>query len=66
MSTNKEQAIAKVKKASNSELEKFIFKFAKKDVSVNFVTRPLVESSVIKELDKYSDAQIGDFLKKIA
>ena len=65
MNTNKEKAIQLIKKASNTELEKFIFKYARRDVNVNFLTRDHVEYNVIKELNKYTEEQIADFLTKL-
>ena len=65
MDTNKQKAIALIKKASHSELEAFIFKVASKDVSVNFLTRSMVEAAMMKELNNYSDQAIGEFLASL-
>lgn len=63
--SNYNKAIQLIQKASNTELEKFIFKYTRRDVNVNFLTRSLVEAKVIKELDVYTEEQIAHFLTKL-
>lgn len=61
----RERVVAKLQSASNTELEKFIFKYSRRDVNVNFVTRTAVEALFLKEIEKYSDQEIENFLNQL-
>lgn len=59
----KNKVMNAIRNMSNSKLESVLERFGH-DVSVNFITRGTVESRIEKELSKYSDDEIQEFIKK--
>lgn len=50
-------------KAANSTIEDFLDSMGK-DISVNMITRWMVESRLLEEIEKYSDEEIIEFVNK--
>ncbi len=61
---SKEKAINILSNLSNKDLEYKLEEFGF-NVSINFLTRSTIESTIVAKLDNYSDEQIEEFLQKL-